>query len=344
MKRVAAMMAVVATVAGIYGCAAQRADDEPLSGPTYERALALLRAESRTGDPAARANCIEALEVARDPRAMEAIEQGLHDREWVVRFASAMAAGKRRAESVRPVLNTMVTNDANRSVRVACIYALRRLGDATHMSELAGFLGSPDPEARANAALVLGLMGDASAIQLLKSGKDEPDIRVRFEITAAMARLGDASAQQVIVSWAVNRFAEDQWSAMMVCADLPAEVGKSPLLLGLQGTPAVQGTGLTALSQAQVRDLTTRRQLVAARSLAKLRVPDGVAVALDNLDNPDAGLRALAALALGEMLNSRQAPGLEKMLGDADARVQQAAAAAIVSIYARAGRGTAGNF
>ena len=343
MKRVASMVAVAAAVVGLSACAVQQGDAEPLSGPTYERALALLRTESHSPDAAVRANCIEALQASRDPRAMEVIEEGLHDKEWVVRFAAAMAAGKRRADSVRPVLNTMVTNDPNRSVRAACIYALRRLGDSTHMSDLSGILASDDPEARANTALVLGLIGDPSAIPLLQSERAEPDIRVRVEITAAMARLGDPSAQQVIVSWAVNRFAEDQWSAMTVCADLPPEIATSPLQLGLQDFPRLPAN-MPELPTAQVKDLTVRRQLVAARSLAKLRNGEGVGVALDNLDNPNANLRALAALALGDMLNSRQAPGLEKMLADADVRVQQAAAAAIVAIYARANQSAASSF
>jgi len=59
---------------------------------------------------------------------MDIIEQGLHDPEWVVRFAAAMAAGQRKAAEVRPVLNTLVTTDPNLSVRAGCVYALRRLG------------------------------------------------------------------------------------------------------------------------------------------------------------------------------------------------------------------------
>src|SRR5438874_1061292 len=119
MKRLAATVALVAAVVGLAGCAVRESDEEPLSGPTFELALALQ---------------------------------------------------------------------------------------------------SKDPETRANTALVLGYLGDASAIPLLQQERDEPDIRVRFEITAALARLGNEAAQQVIVGWAVNRYAEDQWNAMTVCA------------------------------------------------------------------------------------------------------------------------------
>jgi len=321
----------------IGGCASHEEGPPPLSSPTFDRALALLQTQAHSPDPVVRANCIEAVQASRDPRAMEIIEQGLHDDQWVVRFSAAMTAGKRKATAVRPVLNTLVTADPNGSVRVACIYALRMLGDTTHMNDLAKALVDPDPSTRANTALVLGMMGDDSAIPLLKGQQNEPDIRVKFELTSALARLGDTASQQVIVAWAVDKYAEDQWNAMTVCADLPREVGLSPLLLGLEDVPAKLPPDV---DRNLVQDLTTRRQLVAARSLAKLHIGSGAKLALDNLKSPVPNFRALAALALGEMLDSRQAPGLEPLLSDPDDSVKRAAAAAVISIYARAAAGT----
>ncbi len=72
--------------------------DVPAAGqtPVLERAVTLLVVESQNPDPATRANCVEALQLLPDKRALTVIEEGLHDREWVVRFASAMAAGRRR--------------------------------------------------------------------------------------------------------------------------------------------------------------------------------------------------------------------------------------------------------
>ena len=43
-------------------------------------------------------------------------------------------------------------------------------------------------------------------------------------------------------------------------------------------------------------------------------------------------------VALGDMLTSRQAPGLDSMLDDPDERVRRATAAAVVNIYARVGK------
>ncbi len=330
--RLSVLPALILTLAG---CAKQQEAPEPLSSPTFDKALIILQTQAHSGDPTVRANCIEALQVSHDPRAMEVIEQGLHDDEWDVRFAAAMAAGVRKADALRPVLNTMVERDASGSVRAGCIYALHRMGDDQHVGDLAALLQRPDLSSRANAALVLGMLGNATAIPLLQMNTENQDIRVRFEITAAMARLGDDPSQQVIVSWAISKYGEDQWNAMRVCADLPPEIGRSPLLLGLEPEPVMPAT-MSAADKEQVHELTVRRQLIAARSLAKLKDGSGSKVALDNLKSTTADVRTLAVLALGEMLTGWQAPGLDPMLADNDEGVRRAAAAAVVNIYARA--------
>jgi HEAT repeat protein len=247
-----------------------------------------------------------------------------------------MAAGEQRQATVRPVLNTMVANDPNMSVRVGCIYALSRLADDSHVTELGRVMISPDPVVRANTALVLSKLGPAS-ITLLDRFRNDPDVRVRFAITSALARLGDESAMKVIVSECVNKFAEDQFNAMDVCGDLPQYIGSSPLLLGLSDAP----TTLPAEAK-DTAYLTTTRQLIAARSLAKMKYNSERAaqLAIENLKNPDPRLRTLAALALGEMLTSWDAPSLDDTLRDPDENVRRAGAAAVVNIYARAAKRT----
>jgi HEAT repeat protein len=314
------------------GCGPQRppAPREALESPAYVKAVAYLQTQSRSPDPIVRANCIEALQLSRDPRVTGIIEQGLRDEQWVVRFAAAMAAGKRKARVTLPALETMAGNDPNGSVRVAAIYALKRMDRPQRMSDLAATLGAQDPSVRANTAFVLGLLGDASAVPLLDAHRNDADVRVRTEVTSALARLGDPVAQQVVVGWAVNRFAEDQYAAMTVCGDLPPNVAESPLLLGLDPVPPKLSADA---DPAVVRDLTTRRQLVAARSLAKLRNGTGAKIALDNLQNANPNLRSLALMALGDMLTFAQVPGIEPYLEDPDEGVRRAAAAAILNVF-----------
>jgi HEAT repeat protein len=299
-------------------------------GVALEHAMVFLQVQARSPDPAIRANCIEALEPSTDPRARQVIEQGLHDPEWVVRFAAAMATGKRKDSTYRSILENLAAKDPNDSVKVAAIYALRRLGSTANMNTLAATLRSPDPIVRANTALVLGLMGDPSAITLLRTVESETVQPVKFEITAALARLGDRQAQDVIIAWAFSKFAEDQYSAMMVCADLP-ERAASPLLVGLAPLPPN-----VPLEQKDVATfLTTRRQLVAARALGKRNTIQGIDVADENLKNSNPELRALAAMALAEMVHGTADRALYPMLKDPDPRVQRAAAQAIVNINSR---------
>jgi len=312
-------------------------------GASLEKSMVILQMQATSPDPAVRANCIEALLPSRDPRAMNVIEQGMYDREWVVRFASVMAAGKRKDTGYKPKLVAMAANDINDSVKAAAIYALRQLGDTANMNALAKFLESPDWSVRANTAMVLGLMGDPSAIPLLLSMHRETDTRTKFEITAALARLGDKNAQKIISALAISQFAEDQWNAMIVCADLPADVAVNPLFLGLVDPPPQ--------TPADLRGLTVRLQLIASRSLGKLGAPQfetppgskthvrrPAEIAVENLTNDDPGIRALAAFALGEMLVPQQAAALTPLLNDPDTTVQRAAAAATVNIYSRTSR------
>jgi HEAT repeat protein len=333
MKRVASIFSVAAAGVLMGGCAAgagagsaTAATTAKSSTPPLERSILLLQEDSRSNDPAIRANCIEALQPSNDPRAENVIDQGLHDPVWIVRFSAAMATGKRRTAQLKPVLLRLATTDDNDSVRVAAIYALHRLGDDRNMNTLAQTLNSSDPSTRANTALVLGLMGNPSAIPLLQSHASEADPRVKFEITAAMARLGDSHAQDIIASLAISKFAEDQWNAMSVCPELPPDLAANALVLGLQNPsntpPALQ-------------DLTTRRQLVAARSLGKMHSAQGAKIAIDNLANPNPSLRALAAFAMGELLAPQQDGSLAPLLEDKEENVRLAAAAAIVNIWSR---------
>lgn len=317
-------------------CGNPQSGPPPLSSPTFDKALLLLRDEARSPDATVRANCIEALQVSRDPRAVEIIEQGLHDEEWVVRFAAAMASGVQKADVARPVLNTLVVHDPSGSVRAGCIYALHQFGDDTHMSDLAILIERPDSPTRANTALVLGMLGNRSAIPLLQANRNDRDIRVKFEITRALARLGDEPSLHVVEGWSLNRFSEDQLNAMTVARDIDPAIGHNILLLGMEDPPKEFPAGFTEADKDAVRKLTLQRQLLAAASLAKLKDNKGAKLAIDNLNNTDARFRELSLFVLGELLNSWQVPGIDYTLQDPDDRVRLAAATAVMKIYARA--------
>jgi HEAT repeat protein len=317
---------LVGTLFMLAGCVTMPATPAQ-SAAALDRSITLLQVQSSNPDPVTRANCVEALQPSPDPRAAAVIEQGLHDKEWLVRYASAIAIGKRKSAPYKPVLVDMAAKDPNESVRAASIYALRQLGDTANMNALARLLESSDATARANTAFVLGQMGDPSAIPLLESTRRETDSRVKFEITAALARLGNKNAQRIIIAQALSKYAEDQWVAMMVCADLPVDVAGNPLYLGMQEPPAQTPPDL--------RPLTVRRQLVAARSLGKLGSTQGRDIAIAHLADQDPSFRALSAMALGEILSPAGDSVILPLLSDSDPGVQRAAAAAIINIHCR---------
>ncbi len=302
---------------------------DPMGTPVYIKAVGLLQAHFRSTDPAIRCNCVEALQPAKDPRAKDVIEEGLHDDAWVVRFASAMAAGKRREHDLLPTLESLAVSDPSGSVQAASIYALHRMDRNSDMNILASLIRSNDTSTRANTAMILGMMGDPGTIPLLRSLGSDPDDRAHFEITAALARLGDESAQKALFAESISKFGEDQWHVMEVCADLPRDVALGPLMAGLQGIPD------NVHVDAHTQGLTTARQLKAAASLAKLHNGEGADVSIKNLNNKEPGMRALALLALGEMLTPEQLKGIAGYLTDPDDGVKIAAAAAIINVFSR---------
>lgn len=282
-----------------------------------ERAIVLLIVNSRSTDAAVRANCIEALQPLQDSRVNDVIEQGLHDREWVVRYAATLAAGKRQSLKLKPQIQRMVKDDPNESVRVACVYALKRLGDPSHMNTLAEAIRSTDYRVRANTAFVLGLLGDKSAIGLLEQQAREPDARVKLEITAAMARLGDENAQNALLAMSLSKLAENRLVALATAGDVLKPERANVLSNGL-------------------KDPSPLVQLVAARTLGKMGSPLGHSVAYGYRNDSSAEIRALAAHALGDMLLPSEEGPLVRMLGDPELSVQLAAASGLVNVWSKA--------
>jgi HEAT repeat protein len=338
MKRLALVLASVplgATLLALPGCppanpAAQQSNEEALHGPAMDRAVVLLQLEARSKQPDIRANCVEALQPLSDDRSLDVIEQGLHDSDWVVRFASCMACGHRKVKTLLPVLQTMAVTDPNENVQVAAIYASARVGDTSSVGRLAETLASPDISVRANTALVLGLLGDKSAIPLLQSRANESEPRAKFEITAALARLGDPSGTTALVAFSVSKYVEDRIFAMATWPEIDNPDAADVLLGGLQDPmPGIK------YPSRDIRLMSARIQLTAARGLAKLGNRIGRKQALSATEDSAPEIRALAALALGDILDTNEDGILVHMLTDPDERVRVSVAAAIINLHTR---------
>lgn len=325
-------------LAVLAGCSSAASGSERIQGHSeyLEKAVAYLQTQAGSDDAVTRAHAIEALQPLKDPRVTTVVEQGLRDKAWVVRFAAAMAAGKRQDTALKPTLQMLVGQEPDGSARVAMIFALQRMGDSTNMSQLARFITSPDTDTRANTAMVLGLLGDKSARGLLETQAKDKEIRVKFEVTAALARLGDLNAQDAILAMSVNKYVEERFIAIATCPDLHRPEAANVLLAGL-------------------KDVDPRGNMIAARALCRLgdmtgdinnpRTRDdnyraGKLALQYAYHRPEADVRALAVLALGEILLPDEEKSVAAFLykDGEDPHVQLAAAAAVVNVWARAAK------
>ena len=164
----------------------------------------VLRRASQDRNPLTRAKAIEALAATLGSSAGGTYLEGLNDSEPNVRFAAAVAIGDLKYAPAKSKLLSMArykVAGAERDSRVyaGVIYALYRLGNTEHISDLGPMLDSPDKEIRGNAVLVIGRMGEPSAIKPLKSlYARERDVVVRVQVLEARAMLGDEYSARMI--------------------------------------------------------------------------------------------------------------------------------------------------
>ncbi len=290
----------------------------PARTGSVDLAVVQLQSSFASKKPDVRAQCVEAIQFLNDARAISMIQAGLSDSASVVRFASAIAAGRRKAVDLRYQISKSITDEQDASVRVAMIFALHELGDDTYMPELAGALRSTDAVTRANTAMILGYMGDPSAIPMLHAAGGDKDPRVRFEVTAALARLGDAGATSVIIAMSLSRYVDEHLLAVTACPDIKRVEVANVLLAAL-------------------KDSLPEGQLLAARGLGKLGSTVGKKIALKYMTDENPDRRALAALAWGDIFRTDlEDPLVRKMQEDSDPRVKLAAAAGLISMWVRA--------
>ncbi len=273
----------------------------------------LLARMAKSPHPSLRAAAIESIQGLKTRTADQIIASGLKDANSMVRFSAAIVAGKRRLATVRTELDHLLA-DPDKSVRVAAIYALARLGHTSHMDELAQTLQSNSPTVRANTAFVLGRLGDTSAIVLLKTGVDDPNSAVRMAITSALARLGDRRAINSLIAMSLSKYAQFHLAAMSTCRSLQNPLAANVLLNGLH-------------------DPLIAAQLIAARGLGQRNSTLGEKISLTCAVDKNPQLRVLAALALGSIPVAYNAHVLEKLLKDPDPKVEIAAAAGLIELH-----------
>lgn len=321
-------------VLGTAGCeAGQRAVD---LAPAVQEARGYLRQQLLSADnPVVRAEAIEGMQAAPWPQAARYIEHALSDPYRGVRFAACMAlAHLRDGESIELVRAQL--KDPSPSVKAAAIFALHRMGDASHTWELARLLlYSSDQEVRRNTALIFAELGDAKAMLVLRRAIRDSDIAVRWHVHEAMARLGDKEAMERLILFAHSGYGDERLIGIMA--------------LGRIGNRQA----INCLQDMIRRDNPLEVKLAAIRAIGQIGAPTGDDLARKALTwTPDkqgkempvepqevrqVRIRSMAAMALAEVGRPEVAASLLERVRQDDARVGVAAAAAILRVATRSG-------
>jgi HEAT repeat protein len=305
-------------------------DIETVTGVRAGAVDLLLQAADST-NPMLRANAIEALHGS--PEDLErAVRIALGDENRGVRFVAAMTVGKKDLCELAPLVEPLL-DDESQSVEAAAIFALRRCGRMPNLNPLAEMVLSPDPEIRANAAMVLGRLGDPTAMPMLRQAMRQTSPRVsrvrnrivELQIAEAMVRLGDESAMDVIRA-ALFAPTEREGELTVLACMLSGELGDAAYAAALGDMAIRRGR---RQEPAEVR-------LAATVALARLdpgRAPREVAV--EYVSSCRFQIRAQAASALGWSPAPATGETLRAMLDDPNPMVQVAAAGAVLRVTRR---------
>lgn len=282
--------------------------------------------------PVVRCQAIEALRRVAPEEGLPWIRSALLDEAAGVRFAACAALGELQDAGSRSRFEKLLS-DPDRSVRLAAVFALHRLGDTRQSSQLAeALLYDRNSGVRRNAVLLLGLLGEPGAVKLLARVMEDADEGLRLQALESMARLGSPQACDQLLfhahsglgareTFAINALAEtrdrrflDLYQERLRRARHPETRMAAARALGMLGDPA---------------------GLVEARRLLTFDQPDrSAAVSRDDLPEVQIiRVRQLAALALGAIGRAEALPGLARAIHEPyDPRVELAAALAVLQI------------
>ena len=209
----ACVLAALTALAG--GCRSGHTTMQIDPAQAYVDARSALLQMVDDDDARARTHALEALAATEGASAGAAFKEALKDDRLPVLSAAAMAVGKTRyAPAKGRLLELAERPDAPPKLKCALIYALHRLGDDTHTSDLAALLRDPDDKwVRAEAAKIMGLMSEPSAIGPLKSlQEDEHEVVVRLQVFEALALLDgdDERSVGMLEAYTKSQFMDDK--------------------------------------------------------------------------------------------------------------------------------------
>lgn len=330
MKRLICLATMVAMMTLATGCAGRQARSytprmKPAPIPPLPQQVAIdqslqtraareIELAAQSGEPALRAQAMEAIALGLGERGSDRVIAAIDDPSARVRFAACLAAGQLELRSAHAALLKRA-DDANPHVRVAALYGLHRVGDRRRSQEIVGYTQHIDERVRAGAAMVLGLLGEGSAVKVLRPMQSDVSPQVRLQTAESLWRLGQEDAFETLAQFAESAFVDDQMFAILAMAG-PKQ-------------PSAYGQIEAKLSTEYVEI-----NLVAARAIGILGWDRGYIVAQQAAESRDLRQRIMAAMALGAIGRSDSQTTLGKLLNDPSPMVRLAAATGLLQVGA----------
>lgn len=281
-------------------------------------ALRYLRREARTGSRDDKLWATERLGRLGDPSAFTVLETLIQDPEAWYRAEVVRVLDKYDDPRTVPVLRIGL-EDSSDEVRLIAAAALADLEDATGLPLLREFARSRHPTQRVRAFEKLALLDDPESVPLIREGLSDPSELVRDQAGLALEKMGDPQGRAYV--------AQKQGTL----GSLGALAGA--LLAGRRAAPDQPPPPPPELAvETPTVDRYQRAQAI--RELGQMGAA-GVGGIRTGLADPDPLVRQTAARALGTSGDATEIESLVPLLGDGEARVRFAAAAAILSILAR---------
>ena len=271
-------------------------------------------------DPIVRVNAIEVAASGRQPMMLSKVRKLLKDKIVPVRFAALLAIGDSEFLLAQNDAEQLL-NDPDENVRIAAVYALKKLVPSTDIEPIRKAIASPDQEVRANAAYLLGKCGTQNELKLLYwvlRHNDSTD-KVRFQAVESIARLGDERIYPKIWTMLLSAYADDRVMGIKA--------------MGALATPRAREAIITKLD-----DSVVEVRLAAAEQLGILGdttgEPEVLAVFQKNLISGSSSdverIKVLTSLAIGRICLPSVTRYLPELLKDSSKSVRLAAAKAVL--------------
>ena len=290
-------------------------------------AIDLLTQAAKSDSAMVRANAIEALHVVPE-QARPVTQSALGDANRGVRFVAAMTVGKLEFCDMTALV-TPLLDDESQSVQAAAIYALRMCGESVDPTPLANMVLGDNPEAKGNAAMILGELGNESADRLLLDAAEHSIERV----STARARMIELQIAESLVKLGHD----DELEVIRAALFVPAEQGELSALAAQMCGRLQDGKSTAKLLDLAKRSGQMRMpaeiRLAAVEGLTRI-APDQAPlnVPMEYVSADQYQVRAQAAMTLGQMGRRSTLQILRGLMNDPNPVVQVAAAGAVLRV------------